>query len=216
MVDFYREKKLVGLEGLNRLGYKKWGWIIYRTVYGDDEKWARFNERFQEQVRRETVILDRPSDEPIHIKFLDFPVRSDEAKYNNATTAQLRADFKKWLAEDGGLKEQEMTAEEKWKIRDGMRYRYFIRVDAEAMESVLKDDQGWVDLVQVEWPEDDEEAEELACDDGYAPLEGMTTYKVGFMRVLVGELYPDCWTLLGSMSWKFFGVARPPEVGSMT
>jgi hypothetical protein len=47
-----------------------------------------------------------------------------------------------------------------------MRYRYFIRVDAEAMESVLKDDQGWVDLVQVEWPEDDEEAEELACDDG--------------------------------------------------
>jgi hypothetical protein len=44
----------------------------------------------------------------------------------------------------------------------------------------------------------------------------MTTYKVGFMQALVGELYPDCWTLLGSMSWKFFGVARPPEVGSMT
>jgi hypothetical protein len=26
---------------------KKWGWIIYRTTYGDDEKWKRFNEMFQ-------------------------------------------------------------------------------------------------------------------------------------------------------------------------
>jgi hypothetical protein len=56
MVDYYREKTLVDLEGLHKMGHKKWGWIIYRTTYGDDEKWARFEERFQEQVRRETKL----------------------------------------------------------------------------------------------------------------------------------------------------------------
>jgi hypothetical protein len=215
MVDFYREKTLVELEGLLRMGHKKWGWIIYRTTYGDDEKWARFDERFQEQVRRETVILDRPSDEPTHVKYLDFPVRSDEAKYNNATTAQLRADFKEWLNGGGGLKEQEMAPEDKGMLTDALRYCYFIRVDREAMESVLKDDKGWVDLVQVDWPEDDEEAEEIACNDGYPPLEGMTTYKVGFTRVPVVMLYPDCWTSLETMAWKVFGVSRPPKIGLM-
>jgi hypothetical protein len=217
MVDFYREKTLIALEGYHRTGYKKWGWVVYRTTYGDNEKWARFEERFQEQIRRETVILDRPADEPIHIKYLDFPVRSDEAKYNNATTAQLRTDFKEWLDGDGPLKEQEMTLNEKGKVEGAMPYSYFIRVDTEAMESVLKDDtgRGCVDLVQVDWPEDDEEAEEVACEDGHPPLEGMTTFKVGFVRVPVISLYPDCWGDLETMAWKVFGVARPPRVCSL-
>jgi hypothetical protein len=217
MVDYYREKTLVELEGLHRTSHKKWSWVIYRTTYGDDEKWARFEERFQEQVRRETIILDRPADEPIHIKYLDFPVRSDEAKYNNATTAQLRADFKTWLDGDGALKEQEMTPDEKWKVESAFRYKYFIRVDTEAMESVLKDDRGWgwVDLVQVNWPEDDEEAEEIACEDGHPPLEGMATFNVRFIRAPVVKLYPDCWRCLEGMAWKVFGVAQPPKIGLM-
>jgi hypothetical protein len=161
--------------------------------------------------------LDRLADEPIHIKYLDFPVRSDEAKYNNAITAQLRADLKEWLDGDGALKEQEMTPDEKWNVEGALRYSYLIRVDTEVMESVLKDDKGWgwVDLVQVDWPEDDEEAEEVACEDGIPPLEGMTTFKVGFMRVPVVLLYPDCWRSLESIAWKVFGVARPPKISFM-
>jgi hypothetical protein len=79
------------------------------------------------------------------------------------------------------------------------------------MESVLEGDQGWVDLIQVDWAGDDD-AENIASDDGYPPLEGLTTYHVGFQRVSVDLLYPFCWSDLLYIAYKVFGSARPPEI----
>jgi hypothetical protein len=98
------------------------------------------------------------------------------------------------VLETGPLQEQDMTSDERWKIEDAYRYNYFIRVDTEAMESVLEGDRGWVNLVQVGWPGDDDDAENIASDDGHPPLEGITTYNVRFQRVSVDLLYPFCWT----------------------
>jgi hypothetical protein len=209
--DYYRDKELVEIETLRKSGHKKWGWIVYRTTYGDDEKWARFEERFQEQVRKPALDLDHGK--PIHTQYLDFPVRSD-IKYNNATAAQLRANLQEWRDGGGALQEQEMISNEEVMIRNILetnRYKYFIRVDAEAMESVLEDDEGWVDLVKVNWPEDDDDAREIATDDGHPPLEGITTYKVGFQRVHVYLLYPFCWSDLLAND-DLFGMTRPPEI----
>jgi len=111
--------------------------------------------------------------------------------------------------------------EELW---ESMRYRYFIRVDAEAMQSILNDVNGrtssseaWVDLVQVDWPDsesDEDEDEEGLADhgftDGFPPIEGMTTYEVGFQRVPVLELYPTCWMDKGTIPEKWY--ARPPKM----
>lgn len=210
MDDYYRNKELVEIEQLLKAGHRKWGWIIYRTTYEDDEKWARFEEKFQKEVRAPT--LDRDAGEEIHVKYLDFPVRSDATKYNKATTAELRADFQKWLSGDGPLKEQEIELDDREKFKTALRYMYFIRINAEAMESVLDGEFGWVDLVQVQWPEDDEDARIIASEDGYPPVEGMTTYKIGFQRVEVIVLYPFCWMDLDSIADRVFGVARPPQI----
>jgi hypothetical protein len=109
-----------------------------------------------------------------------------------------------------------------------MRYRYFIRVDAEAMQSILDYANGltsssgaWVDLVQVDWPEsesdededddkDEDEDEDGAADHGFPPLEGMTTYEVGFQRVPVDELYPTCWMDKETIPEKWY--CRPPKM----
>jgi hypothetical protein len=32
--------------------HRKWGFVVYRTTYSDDEKWARFIDMFQEGVCR--------------------------------------------------------------------------------------------------------------------------------------------------------------------
>lgn len=208
--DYYRDKQLVELEKLCKLGHKKWGWIIYRTTYDDDEKWARFEERFQELVRRES--LDRDNGKHIHTQYLDFPVRSD-IKYQNSTTAQLRTEFQEWVAGDGPLLEHDMNSDDRWKTKGAISYEYFIRVDTEAMESVLESDEGWVDLVQVDWPGDDEgDAEYNAGDDGHTPIEGITSYNVGFQRVAVEELYPFCWIDLEYIAYKVFGAVRPPAI----
>jgi len=67
----------------------------------------------------------------------------------------------------------------------------------------------WVDLVHVDWPESEGGAKELEKDDGYPPIEGITTYHVGFQRVPIMDLYPECWRSLDLMSWKYYW--RPPK-----
>lgn len=91
--------------------------------------------------------------------------------------------------------------EELW---ESMRYRLFIRVDAETMQSILgfandltSSSGVWVDLVQVDWPEseldeDENESVNHVFTERFSPIEGMATYEVGFQRVPVNELYPTC------------------------
>ena len=91
--DYYRNKERVDLDGLRKMGHKKWVQIIHRTTYGGNKKWVCFEERFQELVRRDT--LDKDNGEHIYFQYFDSLVRSD-FKYNNATTAQLRTDLQDW------------------------------------------------------------------------------------------------------------------------
>jgi len=174
---------------------KTWGWVVYRTTYSDDEKWRQFNEEFQKRVREITLSVKGGEH---HNQYLDFPVRSDANKYNNATAAQLRADFIKWRESDDPLQEQDIGPEKR-NMLQGNRYSYFIRVDEAAMQSLLDyiadgEDisvwSAWVDLVHVDWPESEGGAKELEKDDGYPPIEGITTYHVGFQRVPIMDLYP--------------------------
>jgi hypothetical protein len=64
--------------------------------------------------------------------------------------------------------------------------------------------------VYFDWPGDEVDVEEIADDGGNRPIEGITTYQVGFQRVPVVELYPSCWSDLDEMPWEYY--FRPPAL----
>jgi hypothetical protein len=155
-------------------------------------------------------------------RYLDFPIRDDPAAFNNASSAELRAHFKTWRSSNEAFEEQQMGHSEREELWLSMRYRYFIRVDAEAVQNILDAANGhnsgaWVDLVQVDWPDsesDEDEEEDEHADhgftDGFPPVEDMTTYEVGFQRVPVTDLYPTCWMDKENIPEKWY--SRPPKM----
>ena len=208
--------------------HRKWGWIVYRTTYVNDEQWTQCNEFFQDLVREITFMKIGGANHAA--KYLDFPVRDNKAAFNNATAAQLRIHFKQWRQSDEAFAEQAMQSNQRRQLWDSMRYRGFVRINAESMQSILDAAAGrtstsaaWVDVVQVDWPEDDsdEEDEEEEDDDDdvdmpdedrlvgeWPPIEGVTAYDVGFQRVSVDDLYPSFWRDKESISDALY--VRPP------
>lgn len=200
---------LLEIEGDLRPRFQKWGWIVYRTTYADDKKWEKFNEIFQTQVRDPVLNLDGGEH---HSQFLDYTLRSDKSKYDGATAAQLRDEFREWRASSGPLEEQGLNEAERQFLPLNARYSFFIRIDEDALQSVLEGaakndfEESWVDVVHVDWPgpgiDDDDE-------DGLPPIEGITTHHVGFQRVEIEELYPNCWHDFEVNHWDFY--IRPPQ-----
>jgi hypothetical protein len=96
-----------------------------------------------------------------------FTVRSDATKYNNATSAQLREEFREWArSSDEPLQEQGFPPEERFRIKGRNRYRCFIRVDEEALQSIGdsrwgQQDQveGMGNVVHADWPHDKNESD---------------------------------------------------------
>jgi hypothetical protein len=208
---------LLEIEDGLRPRFQKWGWIVYRTTYADDEKWAKFNEVFQSQVRDRLLNLDGGEH---HCQFLDYTVRSNKAKYEGATAAQLRAEFREWRSSSGPLVEQGLSEADRQFLVLNARYSFFIRVTEEAMQSVLDGaeqndfEESWVDVVHVDWLDhDDADADADASgtmqEDGWPPIEGITSHHVGFQRVEIEELYPDCWHDFHENPWDFY--MRPPQ-----
>ena len=213
--------------------HRKWGYIVYRTTYADEEQWSHCIEFFQNLVRK---ITRKKTGGPEHAsKYLDFPDRNDHIAFNNATTAPLRTHFEQWRRSDEAFTKQGMQHNQRRQLWDSMRYRGFVRIDTESMQSILEVASGrltsssaWVDVVQVDWPEDDpdEEDEDEDADedgdgdedenmpdkdkfeDGWPPIEGVTAYNVGFQRVSVDDLYPSFWRDKYAISGVLY--VRPP------
>jgi hypothetical protein len=222
------EESLQSIEDNLLPQHRKWGWIVYRTTYGNGEQWTQCIEAFQRLVRE--ITLMKEGGEEHAARYLDFPVRNDPEVFNDASSTQLRSHFKTWRNSDEAFEEQQIDRSQREELWESMRYRYFIRVGAEAMQSVLDAANGrtsssraWVDLVQVDWPdresdededEDEDEGEEEPADhgstDGFPPIEGMTTYEVGFQRVPIVELYPTCWMDKETIPEKWY--TRPPKL----
>jgi len=86
------EENLQSIEGSLLPQHRKWGWIVYRTTYGNDEQWAECNEYFQGLVRKITLMKKGGAEHTA--RYLDFPVRDDPGAFNNASSAELRSHFK--------------------------------------------------------------------------------------------------------------------------
>ncbi|KAF5859811.1 hypothetical protein ETB97_002420 [Aspergillus alliaceus] len=169
--------------------FKTWGFVIYRCTYQSNSDWEKFITRFLYSV---TSFLKYYNGLDLLDSFA--PTVFEDRAFDSATTALLRKHFQEWAV----IAPQEEQGIEHSCFPNSGRYRFFIMVDQEALESVLSVPEphypsttGFVRLVNGVWkPEelDQDELEERGLSkpselEEFEPLEGCRLEDVGWMKV---------------------------------
>lgn len=117
------------LDDLRYLKHDKWGWVIYRCTYGDDEAWAKFQKIINERSRKGMAERDFPQEV---VNGLEWTFLSDQSLFDGASRDQLRQHFHTWVTE---AKTSEQPRDVDGKNYDlAARYQFFVYVD----EAVLR------------------------------------------------------------------------------
>jgi hypothetical protein len=217
------------LQGLAKLKHDKWGFVIYRCTYRDDQAWNRFKQIVH--TRTQDDMAD--SDAPEAADSLEWTFVDDRVTLDGASKDQLRARFKQWAA--GAIVAENLRAEQNQTF--GVpRYRYFVQVDEQALQSVLSapaldpSRKGFVNFVDSQWEpsseelpgehgdEDEDEGEgdddENVDDESYDPIEGCTEENVGWMKIaamMIDASFYDISSGFAYGAWHVY-YKRPPAM----
>ncbi|KAE8158925.1 hypothetical protein BDV40DRAFT_291411 [Aspergillus tamarii] len=199
-------------------GFKTWGFVIYRCTYQNDSEWEGFMTRFLYHVIHN---LEHYRGRDLLDNFA--PTVFEDRSFDGATTAFIRKHFQKW-ATTAPQVEQPVGYSN---FPESGRYKFFIMVDQEALESVLDipdperwNSNGFVRLVNGFWePEVLDEDKltvfgvssqlELEQED---PLEGCTQEDIGWMKVRYNDA--QIWGYLNmcdGCDWSTY-YQRPPLI----
>lgn len=132
---------------LKEHNYSKWGWVIYRTTYGDDEAWERFKVLVTRQCHD---YLQGPDTPPSVVEALDLVFVSDKA-LDGASRDTLREHFVAWVAEAKISESLGPPSPHVARLEmEAVRYMYFMQVDEESLRSVVDNPKrsGHVNLVR--------------------------------------------------------------------
>lgn len=174
---------------LDKDGFTTWGFVIYRCTYQSDSDWEKLMIRYHKRVEK---YLQYYNCLDLLARFT--PSVLEDRSFESATVASLRNKFNEW-AVSAVEEEQGIDPSHLWRLKNG-RYRFFIMVDQEALDSILStpDDDingGFVRLVNAEWKPEELDEEELAERGGPGPeeelLEGCTEEDVDWMKVCWGK-----------------------------
>ncbi|KAG8625193.1 hypothetical protein KVT40_006944 [Elsinoe batatas] len=184
----------------------KWGFVVYRCTYGDNERWQAFMQRLNAYALE--ALKDSNAEDLMDT--LDWDVQEDTS-YDEAQTSYIRQEFRKYVKTAGRLTEA--------------RSNYCVMVDKESLDSVLEADpppeydildEAYVIIVNRTWRQaysdgtyapdsDDEDAatiddtEKEPEDEGFEETEGCTMQDVGWMNVYISSLPVRTYALLARM-----------------
>lgn len=205
------------LNTLKQSKHDKWGFVIYRCTYEDDEGWELFkhllHERTQKTIQR--------SDAPEVAHSLEWTFVEDRAALEDASRSRLRDRFNRWADLAFVTEQPRAHAEAQECPLFGVpRYNYFIQVDEEALKSVLaaprrdSHGEGFVNLVDSRWKPLGSRYPRQEDDEVFEPIGGCTEENVGWMRVAARMidtfLYEAAIDFPGGVWYVFY--QRPPEV----
>lgn len=196
---------------LTQDGVTQWGLRIYRCTYRNDEAWQRFMDFFRE---RSAARLRRLSAADL-FSTLAWEVQEDASTLDGMSKAAVRDLFRDWVIQ--------ATAGIDSDAREALnpRYRFCVHVDEEALRSVLQFldtrdsrafEEGFVNIVQVEWVPELDDPELGEEEDEGLELEGLKLWDVGWLRTGLEYLYPSTYELLyADEAWELL-YQRPPEI----
>ncbi|KAJ5649967.1 uncharacterized protein N7484_003690 [Penicillium longicatenatum] len=156
---------------LEKDSFKIWGFVIYRCTYQDNAEWEKFMARFLSAVP----------------EFLQYYSGLDLLDTFTPTVFE-DPPLSRWAKT---ARQEEQGVSEDYRARTG-RYRFFITVNQEALESVLNapedfdEEVAFVRMVHAEWEPREYDEEDIAngdVDPPEEPLEGCTEHDVGWMKM---------------------------------
>ncbi|THX17767.1 hypothetical protein D6D13_00170 [Aureobasidium pullulans] len=203
----------------NRYGVQKWGFVVYRCTYDDDEAWAQLMEHIKtrtiDSIKSdgiETGMIDR----------LDLPVIEDPT-LEAASKTEVRCRFRKWVLENAQLERASDSDED---LLDSLlamtpRYNFCIHVDAGSLLGCIvrrdppilanpatitgdRSKEGYVNLIRADsgwsWDEYDPaifdreaegyEEDEEPLSENEVEVEGCKLHDVGWMKISPDGLMP--------------------------
>jgi hypothetical protein len=188
---------------MEQVNQTKWGYVIYRCTYSDDEAWNSLIEFLKTDTRewlKENNALDLAEK-------LDWKIVSDSQVLDGASTDQVRRLFAEWVGSE------EARAEQTGAIYNAIttRQHFCVHVDAAALDSFVNRkirnqksgtwDYGWVNVVDGFWEVDPD------C----PPDEDDRLSNAGHMRVAVDSLLPSSYAYFdGSGQGAWYAVYQPP------
>ncbi|KAI1324736.1 hypothetical protein F5Y16DRAFT_423619 [Xylariaceae sp. FL0255] len=203
-------------DDLKALKHDKWGWVVYRTTYANNDRdWADFKRHLDESTRTDILNCDTPE----LIRGLEGTYVEDLTTLNDVSCEQLRARFRAWASNPETVRAEQPRAENS-DIEYASRYRYFIQIDDEALESFkagFEHSSGaFVRLIDGFWtplsswfPPD----AITPCYYAYEPVEGFTEQDVGWMNIswdMVGAAFYQAMCGVSEIWYLYY--ERPPEV----
>lgn len=170
------------LDTLEEMKHDKWGFVIYRCTYKDDQGWHRFKQIVHGCTQEDM----QSSDAPEVFEKLEWTYVEDRAALDGVSRPQLREHFNQW-AEQAIVTEQPRAHIDQQAPFSGIpRYNYFIQVDEEALQSVLTTKrarwmEGFVNFVDSRWEPLSKEF--YGESDVLDPIDGCTQENVGWFRI---------------------------------
>lgn len=212
-------------QDLERKSFDKWGFVIYRCTYSDDKAWRDCMNILKGRVH---YILAK-SDAPELMDSLEWTIFDDDA-LDHAFKGDLRRRFRDWNR--SAWAREQPRAERTPHGANNARYRYFVSIDCEAMESVLENPNvtdvgpfytGYVNLVDAEWKDQAELLAELTpnwremyneeVDTSFEPIEGCKEEDVGWFKLPASSMIPGAYFQLDPNPgmWQYM-YHRPPTI----
>ncbi|KAJ0166583.1 hypothetical protein CH63R_12277 [Colletotrichum higginsianum IMI 349063] len=193
-------------------GFFKWGFVILRGVYDNDDEWQTFLNLFK------AAIADELHDSKLEDQLgphLEWTVIEDRTALESASKATVRTRFLAWVEEQ---KRDGEIADRPWAAGYLPRYKFCLYVDEVCIKSIVARLHGGK-LIGFQWclsstgsvvivnglhqdytPEEKDDAdddEEEDDDEGYMEVDGTTHYDVGW--AYIGVLgYAELYSNLGS------------------
>ncbi|KAL0939145.1 uncharacterized protein CTRU02_205755 [Colletotrichum truncatum] len=113
--------------GMIRTGYHRWGFVVYRCTYDDQDLWDRYLSQLKENSYNQLVDGRRAE---LLEQYLDWVVIEDRDTLNNASKADVRKHFNQWVSEHAA----ETSAHPD--IIDLPRFRYCLYVDQKCLNTL--------------------------------------------------------------------------------
>ncbi|KAK4450527.1 hypothetical protein QBC34DRAFT_379240 [Podospora aff. communis PSN243] len=200
-------------------GHHKWGFLIYRTSYDDDAAW----ERCMQIINRSTWLGLNNENKLDLLPYVAFTPMENRSLYEGASKDQIRDHFKHWVA-TRSVERDGPGADHPDLIELVPRYRVCMYTDKEILSDTSIEEvegmttpfamiQGRAVLV------DSQFGQHQDCggmeDIPHEPVEGKTTYDVGWMYVrleFISNAYEEL-CVDGSEGWEphMHFYKRPPK-----
>jgi hypothetical protein len=106
--------------------HRVWGWVIFRCTYDSDEDWDKFMDYMRRALRK---ALERNGGLDL-LDSCSITVIEDEETLDDASTAFVREEFKKWCC--SAPQQEQGTGPTR-----SQRYQFYIQIEEESLHSVL-------------------------------------------------------------------------------